>query len=198
MPGDPRLDSLARAISQYSNPEVAQSLRSRLERHAIMTRGGESALPFELQLDQVTAPAAGNALVELDRELRRAALFVARPPSKNLRPKGPPALEVVQADPGSLDFLLLVVDKVRDVLLSDPLQLALTLAFFLEHWPAVRGNQRPKRMPSSDPWEQIVATAETATHRDMGVHLVGKKGLLGRWEIEFTTSPAPQPRRILK
>jgi hypothetical protein len=203
-PGDPPYDLLAAELGKRASPDMLdQTTRPSLAIQSADVEG-KTVLPLDFIVEQKTALAAGHSLVELDREIRRATRFLELYEEADgtalgwegtrwlaVRPDRGPALEVVQADPGSVDFLMVAVDRVRDILLSDPIQLALTLAFFLEHLP--HGSDKDSHGPRT-PTELATRIAESAQQHGQKARLKVTKRWFGRWEVEFVSSPPRQPR----
>src|SRR5437016_1623226 len=105
---------------------LAESLQAGARRR---TFEGFDAPEVAVHMEDSAALLVGHLLEDLDRELRRSAGFLSTdyavgPP---VRPIPGAALQVLSASPGTLDFLALALSPVAHVLLSQPVQLAITL-----------------------------------------------------------------------
>lgn len=119
-----------------------------------------------------SAVTVGYLLVELDRETRRASNFLRAPTPREGRvsPHGPRAFGVLKADPGSLDILLTAFDEIANVLLSQPVQLIITLSWFWDRRPISWGLARPHRVRSvQEIWAELNESARAAIQQDHGV-----------------------------
>lgn len=119
---------------------------------------------IEVHMEDSSAYGMGNALVDLDREFRRAFAFLERPPDdaplgagaslqaapRQLQPaRGRGQLEVIFSKrDGSIDLLLVGLGELARLMLSDPVQLALTFHWFWERRPQRWGIRRPQ-LPSA-------------------------------------------------
>jgi hypothetical protein len=73
--------------------------------------------------------------------------------------------------------------------------LAMTLVFFLEHRPRSWGSPRPDNSPSPQSlWQPLFETTNAGIAEGQGVHVLVKKRLFGRYDVEFTSSPPTSPR----
>lgn len=149
------LRKLAGLIDSEDVYELEDRLRPLLEAGTRKPPPGVSpgTPTLRFKTPESTAWSLGYHLVDLDRELRRAAAFVSQPgryTDRAPRPRGPAALEVVSFARGSADVLLIpIIGGITQILLSDPIQLALTLSWFWEHRPAMWGLKRPSHPTGS-------------------------------------------------
>jgi len=139
------IELLSRSASPVSQ-ELARYIRVS---PAVSPTPETEALPMTLSIQDPHANRVGYFLVELDRELRRTVELLTRDQAREQlsegrwpRPGGPSSLVVNSATAGSLDLLVAVYDAARNLLLSDPVQLAATLMWLYQLKPKTWGTQR--------------------------------------------------------
>lgn len=179
-------------------PERKQSLADlltpkRAPRHPMLLVRSELA----------TAAAVGDLILDVDREARRAAAFlekvdIARPfdyrkrdgfPSPSKTARG--TLVLRSAKPGSAELYLWMVGNIAQVLLSDPVQLALTVHWFLERIPKRWSARRQKDFaePVERIADRVMRSADRAIRRGAATRVRIKYSADGDFELEFETIP---------
>jgi hypothetical protein len=111
-----------------------------------------------LHRDDVGATAVGRNLWLLDREVRRAAAIVRQRPFRSFPRPLPPSrsgLRVADTRPGSLDLLLEPFGLVRDLLLSDPVQMTLTFFTLMGGVRWLRARRRPPDQAKREEGEAV-------------------------------------------
>jgi hypothetical protein len=150
---------------------------------------------IEIRTPDSSAYAVGHLLLDLDREMRRSALFLRRPSSQQLETPTPPkgrAMDIEAAEPGSLGLICDAVDAVAAVLLSDPVQFTLTLTWFWEHRPRSWGLRHPAgTQPIDTMVAQVNETAQAAAQVGQATRYdIRYEPDTGAIRIRFESTPA--------
>lgn len=164
--------------------------------------GGSSGLPVLVHAHDSTAYGVGDVLLDVDREVRRSVSFLRSQrltgvelDASSLRRRG--LLELASAErTSSIDILLIALGAVYEILLSDPVQLAITVSWFFERRLWRRGTHKP-----ADPTPASIVGAtvkESAIAAVTAGHAVAFKMNIderGRCSTEFVSlPPGAQPR----
>lgn len=155
-----------------------------------------------VHFEETSALAVGTLLVDLDRELRRSAALLERrdavlPVSGGktwpVKPISGAALDLVSASPGSFEVVSVALGGVATALLSDPVQLAMTLSWFWEHRPS-RWHRRHAELPE-DVRRIATRVSENARQALAGGgsvdYVVDYRGRHGDLVVEFKASASP-------
>jgi hypothetical protein len=153
-------------------PDISRDLLDQaagLDRELIASGPGQTLILWTL--NPPLAYAVGAQLTAFDREARRVSQLSdvsARSPASRPVPVGRAGFRVVDASPGSLDLLLAGIGVTTQILLSDPVQLALTVASVVNGARSIRSWIGGRRDPSTR-----ITVAELTTVLDrLGADLV--------------------------
>jgi hypothetical protein len=145
--------------ADWLEAQMSELLRKGLEKPP--PRVPEGAPAVVLTTPTTSAYDAGYLLVEVDREIRRAARILRERPASLTRlplPEKVRALDLAYAEPGSLRFFLWMYESAAAILLATPVQLAQTLSWLWDHRPGSWDLRRP--VPRSV--QQIVESTHKA------------------------------------
>jgi hypothetical protein len=186
-PGQTR--ELATFLEEWRTPSYELDLANLLLKGSEKPPRGlkRGSVAVVLRSEDPSAYTAGHLLAELDREFRRAAAvfregpvllgaaeYEKRPDRKTPRlpyPVRDRALELFSAYQESpLDLLLTAYDAVRDLLLSQPLQLAITISWLWDHRPHLWGLKRSEPEELEEIVKELSKTARAAARREQPSH----------------------------
>lgn len=134
------LQQTPRFMAQISGADLSALSTAVSERLAKAQSGTRPDVGIAVSLftKDSSAYGVGNALIDVDREMRRTAAYLE---ARSLRPDGGRGQLVLleSEETNSHDLLFVVFGTVQHLLLSDPIQFGLTLSWMWEHRPFRRG-----------------------------------------------------------
>jgi hypothetical protein len=173
-----------------------------------------------LRSEAARASTVGDLIVDVDREARRTAAFLEKFASHVDREDTPTSyVEIAQggraaarpraievphpvrtdrgslvlrtAKPGSSELVLWMVGTIADVLLSDPVQCALALHWFLERIPRRWSARRHKEVPEPPAviMKRVMDSADLAIRAGSEVRLTVEFSVSGDFRVQFRSVP---------
>lgn len=173
------------------------------------------AVRVDAHMDDSSAYGLGNLLADFDRELRRVYSFLSPDPVDVVRVAMPatgervspfiqPArlrgeLRVVTARDGrSIDLLLIALAELARMMLSDPVQLAVTFHWFWERRPQRWGIHRPESpLTVETVFEQVNESARAAIAEGLPVSYAICFPADGSCDVTFRSLGRDDPRSFL-
>ena len=174
-----------------TSEELPAYLRG-LELGTVQTRVGP-AVPVFMHSVDATAYGLGELLVDVDREFRRSIAVVGG--SLGKRRSNRHDLKVIAAQDGrSIDVVLAAYHSLSNVILSDPLQLIMSLEWLWDRRPIRWGVKKP---PAQRSFEEISAgviqNANVALNAGHSVAYSLQFGADGSIDAQFVAAPGELP-----
>lgn len=163
-----------------------------LEVGTVKTRRGR-AVPIFVHSTDSTAYGLGDLLVDVDREFRRSMAVLGASPGTGRRRRQD--LQVIAAQDGrSIDVVLAAYHALSQVILSDPLQLIMSLEWLWDRRPIRWGVKRP---PAQRTIEEIAAgvieNANVALNAGHSVAYALHVDAAGSMDVQFVAAPGDLP-----
>ncbi len=184
-PSSKKLRELDAALGNAkANSRLSALLRTDHEDGAL----GAVSVRIDLRSEESSSYALGETLVDLDRELRRAQAYIVGRKTDVPRRKG--ELELLSAERGnSIDCVLAGFGGLAGLMLSDPIQLALTLHWFWERRPKRWGIRTPSSpLPASQILSDVTASATQAIRSGQTVSFSVDARRDGSVKVKFKSS----------